>query len=380
MNIRTVLLLVVALGMAGVTAYVARGWLDAQRAALLAAMEQEPVVEKEAPVGTEVLVATRNLPTGHFVRPEDLAWQAWPEDTAIDSYVEKSEKDSADFVGSVVRTPMVAGEPITEARVVRPGERGFLAAVLDPGLRAVSVRIDATSGVAGFVFPGDRVDVILTHKIKVFGIHPTKKDTAVTRVASETVLNNVRVLAIDQSTHKEDGQPDLGKTATLEVTAKQSEMLNLTSAMGTLSLTLRSLTNLDGDTDEADMRRANRDEQRQASFDWPADAPVRARDNAEGYGFDPLTPQYLARFFRRDGRTHTWDAEVSQLVDPPISKGSSSVQLHVGRGTEGQVLEYSTGEGPFDYVLKEQEKKNKGLEDLFRDLLKPREEKAAAEL
>jgi pilus assembly protein CpaB len=379
MNIRSVLLLVVALAMAGVTAFVARGWLEAQRAALLAAMEQEPVEQQEELPGAQVLVATRNLPTGHFVRPEDLAWQAWPDETVVDTYVEKGEAESDDYVGAVVRTPMTAGEPITEARVVRPGDRGFLAAVLDPGLRAISVKIDATSGVAGFIFPGDRVDVILTHKIKVFGIHPTKKDKAVTRVAAETVLHNVRVLAIDQSTHKEDGQADLGKTATLEVSAKHAEMLKLTTTMGSLSLSLRSLARND---DEKDAHEVDGRGGRQASFEWPVEpsGAGNVQEYDEGYGFDPLTPRYLARFYRRDSRTHTWDAEVSQLVDPPVGMQSSAIQLHVGRGPSSRVLQYSTGNGPNEYSLQEKKKEKKGLEDLFRDLLKPKEEDAAAVL
>ncbi len=380
MNIRTPLLLVFALIMAGTTAFLARGWLDAQRAALLAAMQQQAQeVEQEEETATYVLVAVKSMPTGHFVQPDDLAWQAWPEETVVDTYVRKDEGSVEDFVGAVVRTPMTIGEPITEARVVRPGDRGFLAAVLEPGLRAVTVKVTATSGVAGFVFPGDRVDIILTHKIKIFGIHPTKKDKAVTRVASETVMHDVRVLAIDQSTYSEDGQAGVAKTATLEVNSKQAEKMRLVSAMGSLSLSLRSLAldwpeakdkekdgdNLAGDRDAKPAAFGRRTDADSAQGEDKED-----KEDKEGYAFDGLSPNYLGRFVRRDGRTHTWDAEVSQLLDPPLLVKGSNFQLLVTRGRSAQILEFSTGSNPYEFLLNEKEKEKKGFDDFFNDLFK----------
>jgi len=381
MNIRTPLLLVFALIMAGTTAFLARGWLDAQRAALLAAMQQQAQVEEEEEEpATYVLVAVNPMPTGHFVLPDDLAWQAWPEETVVDTYVRKDEGSVEDFVGAVVRTPMTVGEPITEARVVRPGDRGFLAAVLEPGMRAATVKVDATSGVAGFVFPGDRVDIILTHKIKIIGIHPTKKDKAVTRTASETVMHDVRVLAIDQSTYNEDGQAGVAKTATLEVNSKQAEMVRLVSAMGSLSLSLRSL----GRESPADENKAKDGDHlagdrkaKPAAFGDRIDADTAPGEQEEGYAFDESLPSYLGRFIRRDGRTHTWDAEVSQLLDPPVPVQSSNIQLLVGRGRGAQILEFSTGSNPFEFLLKEKEKEKKGFDELFKDLFKKDGELAA---
>ena len=372
MNIRTPLLLVFALIMAGTTAFLARGWLDAQRAALLAAMQQQAQEEvEEEETATYILVAVNAMPTGHFVQPDDLAWQAWPEETAVDTYVRKDQGSVEDFVGAVVRTPMTIGEPITEARVVRPGDRGFLAAVLEPGLRAVTVKVNATSGVAGFVFPGDRVDIILTHKIKVIGIHPTKKNKAVTRTASETVMHDVRVLAIDQSTYSEDGQAGVAKTATLEVNSKQAEMMRLVSAMGSLSLSLRSLA-MDRPEDkdnDGDHLAGDRDA-KPAAFERRADADSAPGEDKESYAFDGVSPNYLGRFVRRDGRTHTWDAEVSQLLIPPILVKGSKFRLLVTRGRSARILEFSTGSNPYEFLLNEKEKEKKGFDDFFNDLFK----------
>lgn len=365
MNIRTFLFLGAALIMAGATAFLARGWLDAQRAALLASMQQPQEQGSPAPPTTYVLVAQNHMPTGHFVQPEDLSWQAWPEDTLMFGYVRKGEGSIELFVGTVVRTPMTPGEPITEARVVRPGERGFLAAVLNPGMRAVAAKIDATSGVAGFIFPGDRVDIILTHSVKIVGLNPTDPDEEITRKAGETVLHDVRVLAINQTTYNEEGQPLVGKTVTLEVTPKQAEMVRVTAAMGRLSLSLRSLAAAPSEPEDMQRPVADRDDEK-ARLDGRAVA-----GNAEGYAFDQPLNNYLGRFLRRDGRTHTWDAEVSQLLDPPIPMPSATHQLQVGRGSETAILEFSTGRNPFEYLLQDRNRDDeKGFEDLFRDLLK----------
>ena len=144
-----------------------------------------------------------------------------------------------DFLGTVVRSAIATGQPITNARVVHPGDRGFLAAVLTPGNRAVSVPVDDSSGVAGFVFPGDWVDVILTARVRV------EKDDgkrARERVFSETLIADIRVLAIDQSVENEEGEANVGKTATLEVTPKQVEKIAIALEIGTLSLSLHSLS------------------------------------------------------------------------------------------------------------------------------------------
>jgi pilus assembly protein CpaB len=228
MNLRTILLAFVALSLAGLTALFARQWLDAQRV----------VVAKPAPptAATEVLVARDALSTGTFVKPENLRWQPWPADGANQAYVVKGKGDMNAFVGGVVRQSIAPGEPITSARIVMPGDRGFLAAVLQPGMRAVSVSINAETGISGLVFPGDKVDLIVAQSFR-----ETSSETAVTRRASETVLTEIRVLAIDQNTKDKNEKPAVGKTVTLEVTPKQAEAIAVAAELGKLSLSLRSL-------------------------------------------------------------------------------------------------------------------------------------------
>ncbi|MCI0429476.1 MAG: Flp pilus assembly protein CpaB [Rhodospirillales bacterium] len=227
MSARALVFVVIALVMAGATAMIARNWLSSERAEQTAQATPAP-----QQITKNVLVATTDLPAGSFVKAEHVRWQPWPEDALNNSYLIEGVAKPEDVVGAVVRRGIVAGEPVTTGRIVRPGDRGFLAAVLQPGMRAVSVAVNATSGIAGLVFPGDRVDIILTQTI------PTGGDP---RMASETVLENVRVLAIDQVLSDQAGEPTLGKNTTIEVTPKQAEVVAVVSDMGRLSLSLRSL-------------------------------------------------------------------------------------------------------------------------------------------
>jgi len=229
MNLRTLLLAVAALSLAGLTALFARHWLDTQRTVVAAPA-------KPAAPAVEVLVARDALPAGTFVKPEQLRWLAWPEEGMAQSYVIKGKGDMNAFVGGVVRQFIAPGEPVTSARIVTPGDRGFLAAVLHPGMRAVSVSITAETGISGLVFPGDRVDLILAQSFR-----EKNSETAQMRRASETVLNDIRVLAIDQNTKDGNEKPAVGKTVTFEVTQKQAETIAVAAELGKLSLSLRSL-------------------------------------------------------------------------------------------------------------------------------------------
>jgi pilus assembly protein CpaB len=242
MSMRAIVLVLFALGAALGTVFFAQNWMDAQRAAM-AAQVPEPPPES---LRTEVLVMKENLPSGSFVKPEHLRWQPWPDGNLAPSYVVKGTRELNDFVGAVVRTGISGGEPITDGRVVKPGDRGFLAAVLEPGKRAISVSINATTGISGLVFPGDRVDLILTHNIP----EETEGKKKVRR-ASETVLHNIRVLAVDQTVDDQTGEPEVAKTATLEVTPKQAEAIAVVTELGRLSLSLRSLAREDGTDEDA---------------------------------------------------------------------------------------------------------------------------------
>src|SRR5216683_2176540 len=161
MRLRTILLLFVAIGLAGGTAVLARSWLAAQRAAEIA--EASPLALPTP--AKSVLVARSGLQRGQILKPDDLIWQIWPEGALDKNYVLLGTRTPESFAGSVARNPVSGGEPITEAKIVAPGNRGFLAAVLRPGMRAISVPVTITSGISGFIFPGDQVDLLLTYSV-----------------------------------------------------------------------------------------------------------------------------------------------------------------------------------------------------------------------
>ena len=279
MSLRSSMLVAVALTAAGLTGFLSYSWLEAQREAYAA----RPTVAKEvedAMVTAEVLVAAEPLPTGTFVQAAHMRWQDWPMDAVSEDHVVKDAGSADEFAGAVVRTYLTAGEPITRARVVHPGEQGFLAAVLRPGMRAVSVPVDAASGIAGFVFPGDRVDVIVTFDVK---IKSTDGSQSGSRHFSETLVNQVRVLAVDQSLDGAISGAQLAKTVTLEVDQKQAEKLALGLDIGTLSLALRSLIETAGRTAGSTEVAVNQRETR-PSYVQDIDALFALRDAQLGGG------------------------------------------------------------------------------------------------
>ena len=230
MNSKRIVFLLLAVIVAGTTAFLARAWLQAERAAIAAQIAAPKPV---AAPSVQVLVVKNALRTGQLIKPEDLRWQAWPQGALPQTYIIEGKRPLTDFVGAVARTSFRVGQPLVDTDIVMPGSRGFLAAVLRPGLRAVSVPATATSAVSGFIYAGDRVDVLLTHTLNgPNGQH----------AATETILRNARVIAMDQKLDFAPGdKPDVAKTATLELTAKQTEIVTLGVKMGELSLVLRSL-------------------------------------------------------------------------------------------------------------------------------------------
>jgi pilus assembly protein CpaB len=243
MRARTLILFLVAILLAGGTAMLVRSWLAQQRTV---AAEAAPM--PTPPAQKSVLVARSAIPRGQILKPTDLAWQTWPEGGLDHAYIQKGVKTIEDFAGWVARDPFGPGEPITESKIVAPGSRGFLAAVLSPGMRAVSVPVSNTSGISGFVLPGDQVDILITHSLA----DNSGKGDAKQHTAAETVLHDVRVIGIDQKLDNKGGEAVVAKTATLEVTPKQSEIIAVASEIGKLSLSLRSLTAPPGETSAAD--------------------------------------------------------------------------------------------------------------------------------
>jgi pilus assembly protein CpaB len=188
---------------------------------------------------TDVLVAKSDLTRGQVVQASDIGWQTWPSAAANSSFIKKSDQPNApeQFIGAIVRVGMVAGDPIRGPYVVMAKGSGFLAAVLPPGMRASAIDISPETSAGGFILPDDRVDVVLTRRDK-----EAEKQTGVEKFTSDTILRNIRVLAIDQTIDDKNGvKTVLGKTATLELTEPQAEMLNLSHQLGTISLTLRSI-------------------------------------------------------------------------------------------------------------------------------------------
>jgi pilus assembly protein CpaB len=196
-----------------------------------------PVAQMET---TDVLIAKSDIGMGTAISTQDLQWQAWPSATTGDSYITKKDKPGAaeELAGAITRAPFTAGEPIREAKLIRAnGAAGYMAAILPSGMRAVSTEISPETGAGGFILPNDRVDVILSRRPK-----DADKKADAEPATSETILTNVRVLAIDQTVEEKNGQRVVvGKTATLEIAPRQAEKLTLARALGTLSLSLRSL-------------------------------------------------------------------------------------------------------------------------------------------
>jgi len=157
MRARTLILFVIALTLAGGTAMLVRSFLGTRPE-----VEAQALAKPAAPQ-TSVLVARGAIARGQILKPQDFSWQVWPEGGIDKNYIVSGTRTPESFAGWVARDPFAAGEPISDAKIVSPGSRGFLAAVLGPGMRAVSVSVTATSGISGFVFPGDRVDILITH-------------------------------------------------------------------------------------------------------------------------------------------------------------------------------------------------------------------------
>jgi pilus assembly protein CpaB len=217
-------------------------------AAMLAGRSNDPppvAVPPPAAIDTvDVLVAKADIGMGHAITPNDIEWKAWPTGTANGQhFVRKTDKPRAieELTGSLTRTPFVTGEPIREAKLIKANGSGFMAAILPSGMRAVSTEVSAETGAGGFILPNDRVDVILTRRDR-----DAEKKTGTDVHTSETILNNIRVLAIDQTVEEKAGQRVVvGKTATLELTPAQAETLMLSRQLGTMSLALRSLADAD---------------------------------------------------------------------------------------------------------------------------------------
>lgn len=190
---------------------------------------------------TEVLVARRNIPLGTITKDSDFRWQTWPADALTPSFITKSSGAKAlkAVTGAVARSPLTVGEPINKAKLIKAGDGGVLAAILPRGMRAISTRIKEETAAGRLILPNDRVDVILTRRLPGQG--------GVDYYVSDTLFRDVRVLAIGQDIETKGDKKaskNSANTATLELTPQQAELLARANAMGEISLSLRSIADV----------------------------------------------------------------------------------------------------------------------------------------
>jgi len=242
MDVKKLALLVGALVIAVITAVMAKN--------MFAGAGAQQAAAQTVPVGPKVLVAKKALPVGTIIDADSFTLQPWPKELMQSAYYVEGQPDGdpRKLMGTVVRYAITAGQPVTRGSLVGPQDRGFLAAALSPGMRAITVPVNTSSSVAGFVFPGDHVDMVLTQTVSGGGEGPALK-------VSETIIRNLRVLATDQRiTEKNDDGKTEVKTfsnVTLEVTPRIAEKIAVAQSIGSLSLSLRSLADNTSDLERA---------------------------------------------------------------------------------------------------------------------------------
>jgi pilus assembly protein CpaB len=212
---------------------------------------REPGIEAKADT-VQILVANKDLPMGSKIAADGLQWQDWPRTAASANFIVRADNPDGmtKVVGALARSTFYAGEPISEQKLIRT-DRGFMSAILPAGMRAVATKIAADTSAGGFILPNDRVDVIMTHQTAGT---PDRSGAAPTQFPTETILHNVRVLAIDQTIEDKDGQKVVvGQTATLELAPRQAEILSVAQEMSPrLTLALRSFQDSVGKPGEAE--------------------------------------------------------------------------------------------------------------------------------
>lgn len=191
---------------------------------------------------TEVLVARRDIQLGEITKDSDFRWQTWPADAVTPSFITQAGGDESMklVTGAIARAPLLEGEPITRQKLIKPGQGGILAALLPGGMRAISTRIKEETAAGRLILPNDRVDVILTRRVK----SQSGQDDFI----ADTLFSNVRVLAIGQEIGAKEGSRSSegsASTATLELSPQQAELLARANSAGEISLSLRSV--MDGD-------------------------------------------------------------------------------------------------------------------------------------
>lgn len=236
------LLLIAGLGVAAIVVFT-----QARKLGVAAPAQQAtapaPVIQQVEYV--DVLVASQNMALGSRVTEQSVQWKQWPAEALTPALISNDLRPQAivELTSAIVRSPIVEGEPISESKLVKAGDSGVMAALLKPGMRAVTTRISVDTAAGGFIQPGDRVDVILTQSIQPNQAGAVGNQGGQRIFTSDTIFENVHVLAIDQtfSTSVEGGAAVIGSTATFEMSQKDAELLQQSVSKGDLSLTLRGI-------------------------------------------------------------------------------------------------------------------------------------------
>lgn len=207
--------------------------------------EDEVVVQQEPQV--QIVVAAQQLYRGDTLNEKNTVWQDWPKSAVFEgAVVRDGQVKTTDMISGRLKRDVAKGEPVMQSAVF-PKESNMLSVSLPPGMRAVSIEVSSADMVAGFVGPGDYVDIMLTYREEITYDGPPNPminimlENTIDSLATETIMENIKVLAVDQVASRGEGAARVGKTITLEVDRKGAEVLKMAAEIGDLSMTLRGV-------------------------------------------------------------------------------------------------------------------------------------------
>jgi pilus assembly protein CpaB len=293
----------------------------------------------QAPKTKEVFVPAVELAAGSILRPEQLGRMSVGESIITPEMIVADDAGVESLVGSVARQVLPKGVPLARSAIVQPGERGFLAAVLPQGKRAIAIPIGEVAGISGLILPGDRVDIIVTYSV-AGDVIDAGRDIR----ASETMVKNLRVLALDQRLNatqtidEKSGNlvpPPIARTATLEVSPEQAEVITLATTLGDLSLVLNSVR--DGGEEVAEADTAGRD----GAMTEPMGLASASRMAGSPTGLDPrkLTlDSDVTSLLRREALAPTAPVPGEGSLNSPVPLEDRMARVQIVRGTDTRAV------------------------------------------
>lgn len=341
MQMRTGILIGLAVILAGVTFFLAKSYLDSQREGY---RRQAAAATSQTKIQTaEILVAKVNMPAGTRIKRENVEWRVWPKKGVVKTHFVKGDKKLDDVLGYIVRQGVLAGEPLVKGRIIEQGDRGYMAALLEPGMQAVSIKVRNITSVNGFIKPGDHVDVLLTMKGNILGT------SLKARKVTETILKDILVIAVETVTNDQETKPSAAKTITLQVTPKQAQIFTVAERVGSMSFVLRSLARekyvaVNDDATEADQKpkagKGGKSGKKGAAGNAKKDGEsgksqagksARKADTAEKEADDASDAN------EEDSVTlRTWDSEVSEVLVQLGGRKDKAEGFEVIRGNQSQ--------------------------------------------